>query len=160
LVQDSRALWEGELDFLRRNLIHYLRHWPQGREDWRPAPNTFTLLELASHLYGLPKAYAAVLREAPREEIFRLMGGPWSARGPEDLQQMLAEGMEEFRSLLASVPAGEFAVRPVPWPFGEPLTPEQLVLNLVTHMYHHRGQFHVYLKQLGAPVDTETVYAR
>ncbi|WP_423748994.1 hypothetical protein [Caldibacillus debilis] len=25
-------------------------------------------------------------------------------------------------------------------------------------MHHHRGQFHLYLKQLGQPVDTETVY--
>lgn len=156
---NPRVLWEGELEFLRKNLIHYLRYWPAGEEDWRPAPNAYRLLDLASHLFGLPKAYAAVLREAPREEIFRLTGGPWTARGPEDLQRLLEEGMDEFRSLLAAVPDAEFSARPVPWPFGEPMTPERLVLNLVTHIYHHRGQFHIYLKQLGAPVDTETVYA-
>ncbi|HEY8395078.1 MAG TPA: DinB family protein [Thermaerobacter sp.] len=159
MSREPRALWERELDFLRSNLLHYLRYWPPGQEDWRPVANAFSLLDLASHLYGLPKAYAAVLREAPREEIFRLMGGPWTARGPEDLRRLLEEGMEEFRTLLATVPAAEFSLRQVPWPFGEPMTPERLVLNLVTHMYHHRGQFHIYLKQLGAAVDTETVYA-
>ena len=32
------------------------------------------------------------------------------------------------------------------------------LLELVTHIYHHRGQLYAYLKMMGVPVDVEHLY--
>lgn len=156
----DRGLWDRELTFLHRNLRLYLRHWPAGHEAWSAVPGkAFTLLELASHLYTLPHSCAAILRRAPEDEIIRWQGGPWEATGPQDLQRLLDQGMQALKAELERLSDQNLIEKHVPWPFGEPMPPQDHVLALITHMYHHRGQFHLYLKQLGQPVDTESVFA-
>lgn len=155
----NRDGWERELGFLHRNLAHYLTHWPTGHEGWSPVPGkSFTLLELASHLYILPLSYAAILGMEPEAKILKLQGGPWAATGPADLLAHLNQGMDALGAALRALSDADFASKPVPWPFGEPVSPESHLLSLVTHLYHHRGQFHLYLKQLGQPVDTDTIF--
>lgn len=155
----DRTLMERELSFLHANLKHYMTHWPEGHENWSPVPGkAFTLLELASHLYTLPLMCAATLRGASNEEVLKLAGGPWDADGPADLLAVLDEGMETLHDELEVFSDTELAEKAIPWPFGEPLSPAAHVMALITHLYHHRGQFHLYLKLLGQPVDTETVF--
>ncbi|HYF79635.1 MAG TPA: DinB family protein [Symbiobacteriaceae bacterium] len=155
----DRTLLERELSFLHANLKHYLTYWPEGQEQWSPVPGkAYTLLDLASHLYTQPLGYAAILRGAPPEEIIKIAGGPWDATGPADLLADLERGMAALHAALASLSDEEFAGKAIPWPFGEPLSPAAHLMTLITHIHHHRGQFHLYLKLLGLPVDTGTVY--
>ena len=152
----GRAVWERELEFLRRNLHRYLEHWPAGQEGWRPAASAYPLLGLAEHLYGSPAWYMDVVEGGNGETGLQVEGeGPAAT---EALGAALDAGMARVQRMLDETPEDAFAARRVPWPFGDPMTAEGVVLSLVTHMYHHRGQMHLYLKQLGRPVDTDTVY--
>lgn len=153
---EYKSLFKQELNFLQNNLIHYLEYWPTEPE-WKPTDSSFTFLALANHLYTLPAAYAALFKGAPQDELFRLWGGPWHGETSDDLRAILISGVADVLTYIddLSPSASEEAI---PWPFGEPLLPRAHVLNLITHMVHHRGQMHLYLKQMGAAVDTGTVY--
>lgn len=151
-----RGLFEKELLFLKNNLIHYLNYWPENPE-WRPTPSSYSFLTLANHLYTLPAAYNALFRGSSTEELMSLWGGPWHGKSREDLRSILISGVSSIKEFLNDHSSD--LEKHIPWPFGDPLPLQEHLLNLLTHMYHHRGQMHLYLKQLGAEVDTGTVYA-
>lgn len=144
---------EKELSFLQHNLDCYLNYWPAEAD--KAGNGTWTLLRLAGHLYTLPAAYCALFNGAPEEELMRLWGGPWDCRTADNLRDMLNRGMTEIRSHKLLSANGE---RLIPWPFGDPLSPQEHLVNLITHMYHHRGQMHLLLKEAGAAVDSGTLY--
>lgn len=81
-----------------------------------------------------------------------------AGRGVNDMRDLLDRGMRRVTDLLGSFSDEEFATKPIPHPFGEPATPERPALSLITHMHHHRGQLHNYLRHLGVAVDTGTLY--
>lgn len=148
---------EKELRFLNNNPIHYLNYWPSDPE-WKPTASSFSYLTLANHLYTLPAAYAALFKGSPSEELLSLWGGPWHGKSAQDLKMILDSGVHDVMEYIHDLTDSKSGER-IPWPFGEPLLPSEHLLNLITHMYHHRGQMHLYLKQLGAEIDTGTVYA-
>lgn len=139
-----------ELSFLHQNLNCYLNYWPADA-----GSSSSSLLHVASHLYSLPAAYSALFNEAPEEELLKLWGGPWEYKSPEELRGILNKGMTEILSH-KFLSANEEIL--IPSPFGDPLHPQEHLVNLITHMYHHRGQMHLLMKQVGAEVDTGTVY--
>jgi len=59
---------------------------------------------------------------------------------------------------MASLSDEEWETKRFPCPFYPSATAKKHLFQLITHMHHHRGQFHLYIKQLGQPVDTGTVY--
>lgn len=156
MTGSAYGILKKELNFLQENLLHYLNYWPRN-PNWTPPYASRPFLELANHLYTLPAAYGDLLRGSPNGDLMRLWGGPWDGKSPEDLKSVLLEGTAVL-ILEADRLMAEDNQAPVPWPFGDPLTPQEHLMNLITHMYHHRGQLHLYLKQMGAKVDTGTLY--
>jgi len=146
-----------ELQFLHKNLSHYLTCWPAGKEGWKPAENSFSLLELACHLYHLPGDYALILG-GKLKELEEKSTGEREEKGADDLRAVLDHGMAALFSAMASLSDEEWETKRLPCPFYPSATAKKHLFQLITHMHHHRGQFHLYLKQLGQPVDTETVY--
>ena len=144
---------EKELKFLHQNLNCYLEYWPMNTEQVKNT--TYSLLELACHLYTLPAAYCALFNGAPEEDLVKLWGGPWNYQTVDDFREILNTGMTEILSLKFLSMSDEVLI---PWPFGDPLCPQEHFINLITHIYHHRGQMHMLLKQAGAEIDTGTIY--
>lgn len=144
---------EKELHFLHQNLTCYLDYWPKEAE--QIGQPSRSLLELASHLYALPAAYCALFDGAREEDLLKLWAGPWQYRSTDDLRDILNTGMTAIMSHKYLSTNDRLLL---PWPFGDPISPQQHLINLITHMYHHRGQMHLLLKQAGANVDTGTVY--
>jgi uncharacterized damage-inducible protein DinB len=152
-----RELLMGQLLFLQKNLPFYLDVWPEGQNDWRPAPGFHTLFELGCHLCALPSMSAALLGGETDEEILA-WDKPLDEGDAGDLRDLLDAGIFHLREVVKRLPDEEFAVQQVHTPWGPPVTPAQHLLDLVTHMYHHRGQLHNYLRELGCAVSTQTLY--
>lgn len=146
-----------ELQFLHKNLLHYLEYWPEGKNDWQPTENSFSLLKLASHLYNLPGDYALILG-GELEKYKEIIKSDWTEKDVNDLKESLDRGVKLLQETIQSFSNAEMTEKLYPWPFGEPLTAKKHLFTLITHMYHHRGQLHLYLKQLGQPVNTETLF--
>lgn len=155
----SKDLLSGELAFLHDNVKLYLAHYPDDRGDWSPAPALRSLFSLASHIAGIPHAALAILEGRPDEEVFAF-DQPLPGGGRDELTRCFDEGMSRFRRYVDALSEEDFRSRPVRDPFVGTVTPQAVVMGAVTHLYHHRGQLHNYLKELGAPVSTDTVYAR
>jgi uncharacterized damage-inducible protein DinB len=154
----SRQLLMTEIEFLQKNLPLYLGYLPEGKNDWRPAPDFHTLFQLAVHLCALPSSATAILAGASNEEIMQ-WNQPLTEGDGAELRDLLDSGMYHLREVLKGFNDEAFLTKEVPQPWGPPATPEQHVMSLITHMHHHRGQLHNYLRQLGAPVSTETLYS-
>lgn len=144
---------EKELKFLHQNLNAYLNYWPV--DTTQVDKPTRSLLELASHLYALPAAYCALFNESSEEDLLELWGGPWNYQSTDDLRAVLNQGMTELLSHKYLSASDEILIL---WPFGDPLSPQEHLVNLITHMYHHRGQMHLLLKEAGQNVDTGSLY--
>jgi uncharacterized damage-inducible protein DinB len=155
-----RELLVKQLDFLHKNLLVYLNYWPEGKEDWKPVENSFSLLELACHLCNLPDDYVLILQGKIEALNKKMEASSWPEQGPSDIASTLNRSFQELKETIDSFSDEDFTQKMIPWPFGEPLTPKEHLMNLITHMYHHRGQFHLYLKQLGKSVDTDTVFSQ
>ncbi|WP_276668020.1 hypothetical protein [Caldibacillus debilis] len=94
-----------ELEFLHKNLSHYLTYWPAGKEGWKPAENSFSLLELACHLYHLPGDYALILG-GKLKELEEKSTGEREEKGADDLRAALDHGMAALFSAMASLSDG------------------------------------------------------
>lgn len=155
----ARELLLGELGFLHANVKRYLAHYPDGQDTWSPAPNLRSLFSRAGHMAGIPHAALAVLEGRPDEEVFA-PDQPLERGGREELTRCFDEGMARLRRYLEGLSDDDFRGRPVRDPFTGTTTPQAVALGAVAHLYHHRGQLHNYLKELGAPVSTDTLYER
>lgn len=155
----SKALFMRELDFLHKNVALYLGLFPDDRHDWSPAPNLRSLFSLASHLAGGPEVGLAILEGRPNEEVYAL-DEPVKSGGRAELVAYFDRAMSALKAHVAALSDEEYASKQLRDPFVEgTVTPEQVVMGTITHLYHHRGQYHNYLKELGVRVDTNTVYA-
>jgi uncharacterized damage-inducible protein DinB len=92
------------------------------------------------------------------KELEEKSTGEREEKGADDLRAVLDHGMAALFSAMASLSDEEWETKRLPCPFYPSATAKKHLFQLITHMHHHRGQFHLYLKQLGQPVDTETVY--
>jgi uncharacterized damage-inducible protein DinB len=152
----SRELLLGQLDFLHRNLGHYLQAVPADRFEWRPAPDFFTLRDLAAHLCGLPAKQHAILTGVTGPALDAL--DVPAAASLSDLRRLLDDGMAAISAYYRDLTPAAYSTSTIQNPYAGPMTPEQMLLDLVTHLFHHRGQLHNYLRALGAGVDTGTLY--
>ncbi|MEH7239420.1 DinB family protein [Bacillus sp. JJ1562] len=149
-----------ELTFLRKNLSIYLNYWSSTNTQWQPHKETFSTHDLFCHLCLLPKCYSLILmpNNDDDDDILKYWGGPWNYE-PDILEQELESGCNKLTNLLNRMSIEDLTKKKYKWPFGEPLTALEHLHNMFTHVYHHRGQLHLYLKLQGVPVNTNTIYS-
>lgn len=154
----SREVLLNELSFLHKNLNLYLNHLPGAHLNWRPAEGMFTLFELACHLSATASMRAAILAGEPDEAIFG-WDVPLRQGAVQDLRSMLDEGFGRVLAQFRSYSDEEFTSLLIRSPWSPPVSPDRHALELITHIHHHRGQLHNYLRQLGVGVSTDTLYS-
>lgn len=99
----------------------------------------------------------AIINGEPEETVYAL-DEPVRDNSTEACLSFFQNGCEELSSLLASLTIDEFLNNQILNPFGGKSTPEKMTIDTITHLYHHRGQLHNYLKMLGQPISTETLF--
>jgi hypothetical protein len=135
---------------------------PTDKLDWRPGPKFLSLGQLICHL---STGLGADLRI--------LITGNWPA--PEQMQEEMrledipactvAEALTKLEKdkatlsqVLASVSAEDFAQKVVSVPWGVQGKLERMALYFREHFTNHKQQLFTYLKLIGLPVDTTTLY--
>ncbi len=131
---------------------------PPDKLDWKPGPNFMSMGHLICHL-----------SDGIGAELRMLVTNSWPK--PEDMNQghmpscnvqealaKLEKDKTTLREVLASVSEDDFANKIVKVPWGWEGKLEKMSLEFREHFTNHKMQLFTYLKLLGFPVNTETLY--
>jgi hypothetical protein len=139
-----------------------IRLAPADKLDWRPAPNFMSLGQLICHL-----------SEGLGDGLRLLVTGEWPSMEEMDKGMRLenlpacsaAAGLARLekdnvtlRDALAGIRSEDFAQKVVSVPWGAQGKIEKMALYFREHFTNHKQQLFTYLKLLGLPVDTTTLY--
>lgn len=138
-----------------RTTRKFLERLPADRLDWRPHPKSMTAGQLALHIASFP---AGVMGMAAED-----VAAPPDFSRPNPQPQSVKEVLDALDRSIEAVRAGlprlDDARMAATWTLkhdGKVLMsmPRMAFLRsiLLNHGYHHRGQFGVYLRMLGAKV--------
>ncbi len=137
-----------------------LKMVPADKLDWKPGPSFMSLGNLIHHLSA-----------GIGEELHMAFTGNWPK--PEEMEASMkqmpsctvSEALERLegdkttlRKVLDSVSEEDFAnkIISVPWGWKSPM--EKMALDFREHFTNHKMQLFTYLKLLGFPVNTNTLY--
>ncbi len=127
-----------------------LERVPDDKLGWKPHEKSRTLGELASHIASTQKHVATFLQK-PSHEAGRNPEPP-----PADTASLLAEfdsNLAETKALLGSMTDENLMSEWSLTANGQPVftMPKAGVVRkiILNHVYHHRGQLSVYLRELG-----------
>lgn len=144
-----------------KNMVDML---PEGKEDWAPAEGFMTLGHVLKHLgenWCIIKMMMtnewpfANMEEAA--EVMKLENLPSCA--PADAWPAMEKDLEDaVAHLTGEVSDDDFFNLEVSAPWGFKGKVWESVLEAVTHQLNHKMQLHLYMKLLGLPVNTETLY--
>jgi uncharacterized damage-inducible protein DinB len=137
-----------------------LKMIPADKLDWKPGPNFMTLGHLIHHLSsGIGTELRMVIDNSwpSPEEMAEAMKQTPSC-GIEEGLARLEQDKTTLQDLLAGMSEEEFANKTVSVPWGWQSNMEKMALNFRDHFVHHKMQLFTYLKLLGLPVNTETLY--
>lgn len=151
LAQMMLAEFQQEAQTTRK----FLERLPEDKLEWRPHPKSMTAGQLALHIAQAP---AGVVRMA-QEDVFP---APDFGRGnpqPANTREVLKALEESIATVTKVLPTFSDQQMQAMWKMkaGDKellAMPRAAVLRsiLLNHWYHHRGQFGVYLRLLGAKV--------
>jgi uncharacterized damage-inducible protein DinB len=152
----------------REHLIHQLRAvgetsaallglCPREKLEFRPGEGMRSLGELADHFAALPLVDLAILQGTSSEVTETIEETLHSGR-PQEWVDIFERGIRAAAEYFESMPEEEFETRTSRAHYGTANVQSVWLLDLVNHVYHHRGQLYVYLKMLGLPVDVENLW--
>ncbi len=133
---------------------------PADKLDWRPGPAFMSMGQLICHL-----------ADGIGAELGMMLNNTWPPMGDiaEGLKNMplcnvqdalakLEKDKSVLRDVLTGVTEEDFAGKIVSVPWGWKAKMELMALNFRDHFVNHKMQLFTYLKLLGLPVNTETLY--
>ncbi len=130
---------------------------------WRPAEaNMMNLGQLLRHLAICPRHLATAARDAfpPPADFERaneeaLLKTATPAEAGRALEANRAEAVKAIEALSEE----DFQRKPIAVPWGPPTPMHMALLFMAMHQSNHKMQLFLYLKVLGLPVNTMTLYA-
>ena len=138
-----------------RPVENMLKMVPADKLDWKPGDNFMTVGELISHLC-----------EGIGGELKMLVTGNWPMHQAGQMPKCnQLEGLAKLekdkavlRELIAGISEEDFASRQAATPWGASGTIEKMGFDFREHFTNHKMQLFTYLKLLGLPVNTQTLY--
>lgn len=149
-------------DVLRTTGAMY-RLVPPDRLDWKPTENSFTLGQLIEHM---PRAFwfnSKVMAnekwplKSMREILVTNRRHPSAAVG--EALEHLALWSQEFKQAVQNIGDEKFQRADVNTPQLGTLPIWRFAIFVLEHHLNHKMELHMYLKLLGVPVNTKTLYA-
>jgi uncharacterized damage-inducible protein DinB len=164
-------IWRGETTVKKDEFYKYcldafrpaesmIKMVPADKLEWKPGPSFMTMGHLIHHLSdGIGTELRMLIENSwPKpEEMSEAMKKTPSCDVREALAK-LEKDKTTLRDVLAGVSEEEFASKIVSVPWGWKSNLELMALNFRDHFVHHKMQLFTYLKLLGLPVNTETLY--
>jgi len=135
---------------------------PADKLSWKPGPTFMNLGQVICHLsLGLGGGMELLLsgKWPPMEQMeaeMKLENLP-SCTVQEALEK-LEKDKGALRAALEGISEGDFANRIVSVPWGMKGKIERMAVSFLEHFTNHKMQLFTYLKLLGLPVNTDTLY--
>ena len=153
----GRGLLLNELEKITANAKRLLALARPEHHDWRPQEGMRTLAELANHLAQVPAVDYRLLRGDTEEQVAALEQ-ELKRDDAEGWCGVLQEGAAQLLQYYERLTLDQFENGSGTAYYGRTQTNAQWLLEIITHLYHHRAQLFVYLKLNGYPVNTRTLY--
>jgi hypothetical protein len=139
-----------------------LKMVPADKLDWKPALNFMSMGQLICHLGDGIGTELRMVIENSFPKLEEMSGPPELSKFPsctaEEALAKLEKDKTTLRDILAGVTEEEFATKIVSVPWGWKSNLERMSLDFRDHFVHHKMQLFTYLKLLGLPVNTQTLY--
>ena len=136
---------------------------PASKLDWKPGKGDYMNLgQLLHHLSTCPGAFVAAVNNAfPPSAAFQkfIQEDLKNNKTPEVAGREVSRGWDEAKAALTGVSPADFQARIVAVPWGPPMPLWRTCLGMAEHWVNHKYQLFFYLKLLGRPVNTMTLYA-
>ncbi|WP_078392647.1 DinB family protein [Shouchella patagoniensis] len=158
------------VDVLRNELLHELEIGVRSMEgllkkvkseDWefRPAEHMRSLKELAQHIVAIPEVDLNIWQEQDQETIQGLELKYNKLESTDALIQAMNDGFNEYKAYMTSLSDQDFLMKKTkPFYLEKGEIQAHWLVEEVSHLFHHRGQFFIYLKQLGYDVNMFDLY--
>jgi hypothetical protein len=133
---------------------------PVEKLDWKPGPAFMTLGQLICHLSGgIGGELSMVINKSwPKMEDMDPAKMTQVSCNVDQALANLEKDKTTLREALAGISEKDFAEKVVSTPWGWEFKMEKMALNFRDHFITHKMQLFTYLKLLGFPVNTETLY--
>jgi hypothetical protein len=135
---------------------------PGDKLDWRPGPTFMSAGQVICHLsMGLGAGFEWLLggklpSMEEMGEIMKLENLP--SCSPQEALDKLEKDRRILRQLLDGMSEEDFTNKVVSVPWGVTAKTERMAIQLLEHFTNHKMQLFTYLKLLGLPVNTQTLY--
>ncbi|WP_077622946.1 DinB family protein [Sediminibacillus massiliensis] len=121
----------------------------------RPTANKYSVGELLEHIASICAADWLISNEATQEEMEDFYAGV-SYKTIDDLQNGLVENFESLKNNYEKLTVEELLTERTSY-WGVTYTRYEWLLEILSHLYHHRGQLHAilvhcYQKDPGVPM--------
>ncbi len=153
----TRALLLSELEWISGNCQRLIRMIKPEHFGWRPFESMRSLHELANHLAQVPAIDLLILRGAAEEEVQKAEQS-WMRDDPGAIAEALRQGTLALREYIDKLTLDQFENESGTAFYGRTQTNAKWLLEVSTHLYHHRAQLFMYLKLNGYPVNTRSLY--
>ncbi|MFD7523460.1 DinB family protein [Paenibacillus chitinolyticus] len=131
-------------------------------EEWEftPGENMRTLLQLVHHIAALPASDLAILQEKSQPEVELVENGAQDITDPEQLAKRLRTHFDTLKAYMVSLSEDELLNKETKAFYLEHSMPQiKWLIEIVTHLFHHRSQLYNYLKQNGHELNFFMLYA-
>ncbi len=139
-----------------------VRMVPADKIDWKPGPTFMTMGQLLYHLTGgLGAEFQMLLANnwpKPEEMETAMKAENMPSCGSEEALVKLGKDKATLQEVFGCLSEEDFAEKVVSVPWGWQYKFELMALHFHEHFLNHKMQLFTYLKLLGLPVNTETLY--
>lgn len=152
-----RLLLLTELERIVGNCCRIIQLMRPEHKDYRPQENMRDMSELANHLAQIPAVDLKIMRGAEENEVIELEN-QLTRPNPNGWCEVMEEGLADLHRFMEKLTLNEFENSTGTAFYGRTQTYAQWLLEVITHIYHHRSQLFTYMKLNGYDVNTATLY--
>ncbi len=138
-----------------------IRISPADKLGWKPAPTSLSVGQLLHHLGTCPGVITMAADNAfpTAEQLRKVIEEEFKhSDDPSTAAKRLADNFAVARTQLSGLSDADLLQRMVTPPYGGPVPLAASLLFAIQHQTNHTMQLFQYLKILGLPVNTETLY--
>ena len=146
-----------QLSVVTQSVTDLFHLTPIHRLDYRPAPGVRSLLELGNHFAAVPLVDLAILQGNPHQ-VTETIEDTLHGAGPVDWIEIFERGSRAVAEYFERMSEEEFETKLTRAHYSTANEQSVWLLEVICHIYHHRGQFYAYLRMLNVRVDVEHLY--
>jgi uncharacterized damage-inducible protein DinB len=141
-----------------RTTRHLLDQVQESDWEYRPKEGMRSLHELAQHLCQIPAVDLAILQEQSQTQIQQLESSLVGTTA-EDLGSIMEKGVRQLTQYMEALDSETFLTHQTKAFYADHGTTQvRWLVEIVTHVFHHRAQLFQYLKEREYPVNMFDLY--